>query len=88
VPDADPALRPGIQANLAAALFKGGQVEQSLELYRTSISGLESALGPSHPKLAVTLEYYANLVRKSKRNQEARAARTRAAAILAAFEAR
>jgi tetratricopeptide (TPR) repeat protein len=55
-----------------------GKYEQAISLFQRSITIQEKSLGPDNPKLASTLENYANLLRKTGRETEAATLEARA----------
>ena len=57
--------------------------EEAESLYQRSLTIREKALGPEHPSVANSLENYAALLRKTKRNAEADRLEKRAKAIRA-----
>jgi hypothetical protein len=58
-----------------------GRYAEAEPLYQRALAILEKALGPSHPHVATTLENYALLLRKTKRDGEAAKMETRAQSI-------
>ena len=59
--------------NLAVFYKTAKQYEKADAYYQGALSVFERGLGPEHPKVAVTLENYANLLRKLGRTEDARA---------------
>ena len=67
----------------SGVLYQQGKYAEAEPLARKAVTLREQALGPEHPELAKSLEEYALVLRKLKREAEADAAEARAKAIRA-----
>src|SRR5262249_22474545 len=79
----DPRVALGSLINLAVLYRDQGKYEEAEALYKRSLVILEEALGPEHPHVASTLEGYVVVLRKMKRESEAKILEARAKAIRA-----
>ena len=65
-----------------AALYSGqGKYAEAEPLYKHALAIQEKTLGPTHPDLATSLEHYADLLRKMKRETLAAEMEARAETI-------
>ncbi len=69
--------------NVAKLYFLQHRYGEAEALYSRAVAIMEKSLGPDHPDLAHTLDRYALLLQKTKRNSEASTMKARAKAILA-----
>ncbi len=76
----DPDLAPALN-NLALLNYTQGKYDEGEVLYRRLLPLLEEHLGGEHREVAICLENYAALLRKLKREEEARELSSRASAI-------
>ncbi len=73
-----------ISLNNLADLYRAqDRYAEAEPLYTRSLAIREKALGPEHPHVAMSLENYAALLQKTKRNAEAARMEVRAKAIRA-----
>ncbi len=63
-----------------------GKYAEAEPLYQRSLAILEKTLGPEHPNVALSLENYAALLRKTKREDKAEGMEARARAIRVKYE--
>ena len=81
--DADLRLRVRFVTSPLAGVFTAqGRYEQAEPLYERSLSILEKELGPRHPDVAKTLEFYATTLQMLGRGAEADRLDARAKAIV------
>jgi tetratricopeptide (TPR) repeat protein len=74
----------GLSLNNLAEFYRfQGKYVEAEPLYKGSLAISEKALGPEHPNVALSLENYAALLRKTNRNGEAAKMEARAKAIRA-----
>ena len=76
----DPRLATSLN-NLATVYHSEGKYAEAEPLYRQSLAIIEKILGPEHRHVATSLENYAALLRKTKRNHKAAKMEARAKAI-------
>ena len=69
--------------NMAALYSAQGKYAEAEPLYKSSLAIREKALGPEHPNVAKSLENYSDLLRKTRRGDEAAMMDARAKAIRA-----
>jgi hypothetical protein len=69
-------------SNLARVYQLQGRYNEAEPLYRRTLAINEKILGPNHPRLALSLNSYADLLRKTGRKREAARLEKRARAIL------
>jgi tetratricopeptide (TPR) repeat protein len=67
--------------NLAALYSARGRYEEAEPLFRRALAVNEKSLGADHPRVAMTLENYARLLKGAKRKREATALQRRAEEI-------
>ena len=67
--------------NLGLLYHNQGNYAEAEPLYKRSLAIWEKNLGPEHPKVATSLENYADLLRKMDRGAEAEKMEARAKAI-------
>ena len=73
-----------ISLNNLALLYRAqGKYTEAEPLFRRALAVWEKALGPEHPNVAMALENYAALLRKTNRAAEAAKLEARAQAIRA-----
>jgi tetratricopeptide (TPR) repeat protein len=75
-----------VLGNLANLYHSKGEYSAAESLYHKSLTIETASLGPNHPRVALGLENYAALLRKTGRAGEARELEARAAAIRAKTE--
>lgn len=77
----------GFTLNNLAVFYKAQKRYAEAEpLYQRAMAIFEQSLGPRHPNVAICLDNYAELLRKTKRMDEARAMEARARAIRRGLE--
>ncbi len=64
-------------------MYSQGRYGQAEPLYKRTLAIWEKAFGPDHPKVAISLENYAALLRKTDRANEAAKMESRAKRIRA-----
>ncbi len=68
---------------LADVYYAQGQYAEAKPLYKRALRIYERTLGKNHPEVAVTLENYADLLRRTNRDAKAKKMEARAKAIRA-----
>jgi tetratricopeptide (TPR) repeat protein len=78
--------RARVRANLAQLQWKRGENEAARTGFQEALDEMTIAVGSSHPEIAVILERYSQVLRKSGQKAEAKGAAARAAEIRSVFD--
>jgi tetratricopeptide (TPR) repeat protein len=78
--------RARVRANLADLQWKHGEDDAARSGFQEAMEEMITAVGPKHAEIAVILERYSQVLRKSGRKADAKQAAGRAAEIRSAFD--